>query len=86
MSSGVPCVSTPVNGIPELIEHETTGLLATPGDVDSLCTQLQRLIEDPALRRKLARAGHAKVLSDFDLNRNVSKLSQIFTEIQGART
>lgn len=84
MSSGVPCVSTPVNGIPELIQHERTGLLATPGDLDSLCTQLQRLIQDPALRQKLARAGHAKVLSDFDLNRNVSKLSQIFTEVQGA--
>ena len=50
MSSGVPCVSTPVNGIPELIEHNRTGLLATPGDVDSLTLQLRRLILDPELR------------------------------------
>ena len=80
MSSGVPCVSTPVNGIPELIEHDRTGLLATPGDVDSLSAQLRRLILDPKLRRTLAEAAHAKVLADFDLNRNVARLSSIFRQ------
>lgn len=80
MSSGVPCISTPVNGIPELIEHERTGLLAMPGDVESLTTQLRRLILDPALRRTLAEAAHTKVLADFDLNRNVAQLSRIFSE------
>jgi len=76
MSSGVPCISTPVNGIPELIENGRTGLLATPGDVDSLTTQLRRLIEEPALRRSLAQAAHVKVLADFDLNRNVAQLGR----------
>ena len=79
MSSGVPCISTPVNGIPELIQHERTGLLATPGDVDSLTTQLRRLIQEPALRQSLAEAAHAKVLADFDLNRNVAQLSHSFS-------
>ncbi len=78
MSSGVPCISTPVNGIPELIQHERTGLLATPGDVDSLADQLRRLIQQPALRQSLAQAAHAKVLADFDFNRNVSQLSRSF--------
>lgn len=78
MSSGVPCVSTPVNGIPELIEHERTGLLATPGDLDSLVAQLRRLITEPGLRLRLAEAAIAKVRADFDLNRNVVRLSRIF--------
>jgi colanic acid/amylovoran biosynthesis glycosyltransferase len=79
MSSGVPCVSTPVNGIPELIQHERTGLLAIAGDVDSLAEQLKRLIEEPLLRRQLARAALDKVQSDFDLPRNVRQLSNIFS-------
>lgn len=83
MSSGVPCVSTPVNGIPELIEHDCTGLLATPGDVDSLTQQLTRLIEQPRLRQSLAQAAHGKVLADFDLIRNVASLSQCFSQAQG---
>lgn len=78
MSSGVPCVSTPVNGIPELIEHGRTGLLATPGDVDSLTGQLQLLAADPALRRAMACAAREKVETDFDLERNVARLSAIF--------
>lgn len=83
MSSGVPCVSTPVNGIPELIEHDCTGLLATPGDVDSLTRQLTRLIQQPQLRQSLAHAAHGKVLADFDLIRNVARLSQCFAHAQG---
>lgn len=79
MSSGVPCVSTPVNGIPELIQHERTGLMATPGDVESLAQQLHRLMDDPPLRRDLALAALEKVQADFDLNRNVQALSQIFS-------
>jgi colanic acid/amylovoran biosynthesis glycosyltransferase len=83
MSSGVPCVSTPVNGIPELIVHDCTGLLATPGDVDSLTQQLTRLIQQPELRQSLAHAAHGKVLADFDLIRNVARLSQCFSNAQG---
>jgi glycosyltransferase involved in cell wall biosynthesis len=85
MSSGVPCISTPVNGIPELIQHDHTGLLAIPGDVESLTLQLTRLILDPQLRRSLAEAGHAKVLADFDLNRNVAQLGRIFHQFPIAK-
>jgi glycosyltransferase involved in cell wall biosynthesis len=85
MSSGVPCISTPVNGIPELIQHERTGLLATPGDIDSLTTQLRRLILEPALRRSLAQAAHVKVLADFDLPRNVTQLGRIFSQFNAAK-
>lgn len=85
MSSGVPCISTPVNGIPELIRHEVTGLLATPGDVDSLTVELRRLIQSPALRQSLAQAAHAKVLADFDLNRNVAQLGAIFSNFPAAK-
>ena len=80
MSSGVPCVTTPVNGIPELIQHEKTGLLAMPGDVDSVAEQLRRLIADPALRRSLALAARDKVLADFDLERNVAQLGRLFDQ------
>jgi glycosyltransferase involved in cell wall biosynthesis len=78
MSSGVPCVTTPVNGIPELIQHERTGLLAIPGDVDSLTEQLQRLIQEPALRQPLALAARDRVRRDFNLPANVAALGHIF--------
>jgi glycosyltransferase involved in cell wall biosynthesis len=78
MSCGVPCVTTPVNGIPELVLHDQTGLLATPGDVASLAARLRQLIEQPVLRRTLALAARDKVRQDFDLHRNVAALGGIF--------
>ncbi len=78
MSSGVPCVSTPVNGIPELIEHGRTGMLATPGDAESLARHLLSLAHNEGLRRDIALSAREKVQSHFDLARNVRQLSGVF--------
>lgn len=84
MCSGVPCVSTPVNGIPELIEHGVTGLLATPGDVDSLSTQLERLLRSAELRQSLAEAARQKVTTSFHLEKNVRHLGRLFEQFPRA--
>jgi colanic acid/amylovoran biosynthesis glycosyltransferase len=80
MASYVPCISTPVNGIPELIEHGNTGLLATPGDVASLVTQLTKLCTEAEARRMMAQAAYAKVTSQFDLLTNVRSLGKVFAQ------
>ena len=77
MASGVPCISCPVNGIPELIEHGHSGLLATPGDVADLTAQLRRLVDDADLREQLAVHGRRKVEQHFQLGRNVARLATI---------
>lgn len=85
MASGIPCVTTPVNGIPELIEHGRNGLLATPGDVQSLTATLGRALADAALRTRLAVEARAKVQAAFDLRRNVGELAGIFSALPMAR-
>lgn len=84
MASGVPCISTPVNGIPELIEHGHSGLLATPGDVDSLVTQLTLLCTSMETRQRMVQAAHAKVRSQFDLFANVRALAGVFAQFRKA--
>ena len=84
MASYVPCISTPVNGIPELIEHGHTGLLATPGDVDSLVTQLTLLCTRADVRQSMALAAYAKVTSQFDLFSNVRALGGVFSRFSRA--
>ena len=78
MASGLPAISTPVNGIPELISHGECGLLATPGCVDSLVTQIEAVATNADLQRRLADAGRVKVLSHFDLSANTARLGLIF--------
>ena len=82
MASGVPCVTTPVNGIPELVRHDVNGLLATPGDVDALSTQLGRMVADGELRARLGQAARQTVCDQYDTHRNVEGLSQLFTSIE----
>jgi glycosyltransferase involved in cell wall biosynthesis len=79
MASGLPCLSCPVMGIPELIEHQRSGLLAAPGDRVSLTEQLQRLIEDSGLRQALATEGRLQVERGFALPKNIAALADIFS-------
>jgi glycosyltransferase involved in cell wall biosynthesis len=85
MASGLPCVTTPVNGIPELIQHDRTGLLAAPGDPQALAEQLARLLTDAGLRERLATAGRAQVERAFHLGRNVAGLAHIFHAMPSAQ-
>lgn len=50
---GLPVVATSAGGIPEMVVHEETGLLAKPGDADGLARQVKRILRDHALREKL---------------------------------
>jgi glycosyltransferase involved in cell wall biosynthesis len=60
MSSGVPIVTTPVGGVPDVLTDEVSALLFEPGDVPGLRERLVRLLEDADLRVKLA----SRALSD----------------------
>ena len=80
MSMQIPCVSTSIAGIPELIRNEMDGLLVPAADLEALVGALARLMDDGALRNRLARAGRARILEHYDLGRNVEALAGIFAE------
>ena len=78
MAMEVPCVSTLINGIPELITSGESGVLVSPSDAVQLAAAIDRLITDPALRQSLGKAGRRKVISSYNLARNVSRLHNVF--------
>ena len=80
MSRGMPCISTRIAGIPELIEHGVSGLLAAPSDVQGLVELMVQLADDLDLRQRLGQAGRSKVLADYNLERNVAALSAVFAQ------
>ena len=62
-AAGLPAVASPEAGSTlELIEHERTGLVVAPDDVDGMAAALVRLARDPALRERLGRAAHEVTL------------------------
>jgi glycosyltransferase involved in cell wall biosynthesis len=77
MSCGVPAIASDLSGIPELVEHETTGLLFPPGDDLALSKALESLYNDPLLRQRLGEAGIAKIEQEFNLHRNAATLAAL---------
>jgi glycosyltransferase involved in cell wall biosynthesis len=78
MAMQIPCVATRITGVPELIRDGIDGLLVTPSDPEEMTTALVRLMDDPALRRRLAEAGRKRVQEKYHLATNVARLSEIF--------
>ena len=78
MALGTPCVATPVTGIPEVVHHEDTGLLVDEARPDQLGAALGRLLDDGALRTRLAAQARTLVESEFDVHVQVRTLQQLF--------
>ena len=59
MSTGLPVIACEGAGAAEVVEHNVTGLLIKPGDVNALVDALRRLLLDQSLRQRLGTAGTA---------------------------
>ena len=59
MRAGVAVIGSDCGGVPEIIQHEKTGLLFETENSNDLALQLEKIITDSALRAKLAEAGKA---------------------------
>lgn len=78
---GLPAVATAVGGIPELIDHERTGLLTTPGQAESFADALQRVLEDPKQAAAMGRAARRRAEERFSLDRQVDALLALWREV-----
>ena len=78
---GVPVVSTPVSGIPELVKHGRTGLLAPPRDPAALAEAIDLLFRSPELRERLRAGARALVEAEFDLHRNAMTIGRELRDV-----
>lgn len=85
MALGVPVISTPVSGNPELITDGTSGLLVTPGDAGALAEAMEQLMDNPELARHLAGGARHAIESGFDLDSNIARLVAAITKAAQAK-
>jgi len=78
-----PVVATRVEGNPELVRHEVTGLLVPPRDPEALAAAILRLMADPFLARTLGQAGRKLVLERFSTRIKLERLEALYREILG---
>ena len=85
MAAGVPVISTRTAGIPDWVEHGTTGLLVTTGRSDELADALVLLLSDPSLRERLGAAGRAKAQAQYAPRVVAEKTLKVYESILDAR-
>ena len=60
MSAGAPIICSDIHGYRGVVRRERDGILVEPGNADALAASIRRLIDDPALRAQLSRAGEER--------------------------
>ena len=86
MALGVPCVSTTIAAIPELIEDGENGFLVSPSNVEALSGALRSLAKDKDLRRKLGQQARVTVEARYNLGRNLDLLASTWRRRLGVGT
>jgi glycosyltransferase involved in cell wall biosynthesis len=77
----LPVVSFASGGIPEAVKHGETGLLAKERDCEGLASNIQTLLQNDAMRERMAEAGRERVCRFFNLERQTCLLEDIYKEV-----
>jgi glycosyltransferase involved in cell wall biosynthesis len=83
-AAGLPAVAFASGAAPEIVVHERTGLLVTPGDPEALAAAIRRLLGDPVLRRSLGEAARHHAAEHFDVSRLTREVEAVFARALGS--
>jgi glycosyltransferase involved in cell wall biosynthesis len=83
MAMEIPCITTAITGVPELINSGVNGLLVPASDTEGLTAAIKQLVADPAFRQQLGKAGRQKVLADYELHKNTRHLFEALQRRMG---
>lgn len=76
-------ISTPIGGIPEIVEDGVSGVLVPSADAAALAAAIQRLAGNPERRAALGRAARERVETRFDIDRNIQRYVALFVPNPG---
>jgi glycosyltransferase involved in cell wall biosynthesis len=82
MAAGLPTVSSPIGANLEVVVNGETGVFAD--SPDAWIIQLELLLRDAAMRKRMGAAGRARVESVYCLQRTTPRLVQLLKEAAGA--
>ncbi len=86
MAAGVPVIATAVGGIPELIEHERSGLLVGPGDVAQIAAYVDALLGDVRRRQALGECARARAAVSWPQRAAALRMGALYRRLAGSAT
>jgi glycosyltransferase involved in cell wall biosynthesis len=86
LASGRPVAATAVNGVIDLIEPGSTGLLAPPADPEALARSVIWLLEHPEEARRMGEAGRDRVRALFEPSAMCARIEETYARLLGLPT
>lgn len=84
MSAGRAIIASDLPSIREVLHHEVDALLVSPGDPEAFAAAIERLVAQPGLAARIARAAFDSAL-DYSWDHRAARLEQLFKDVAAAR-
>lgn len=81
MAAGAPTVATRVGGTPEAIVDEVTGVLVEPGDASAIAEAVAKLLQQPALARRLGDAARKAIVDRYSVEKMVRATEALYLDL-----
>jgi len=81
----VPVVTYRIGGIPEIVQHGTTGLLVTEGDVAGLADAITTILADRTMQEHMGEAGRTKIVESYALSDCIVRLEKFYDDVIAGR-
>ena len=82
MACGTPLVATNAGALPEVVGNDReSALLVPPGDAGAMASAIEELMEDEALRKKIAAAGRERVLERFTWRASAERTVAVYEDV-----
>ncbi|WP_175145430.1 glycosyltransferase family 4 protein [Paraburkholderia phenoliruptrix] len=81
MALGTPVIAASTGGLKDIIEHQVSGHLFRPGDIDDLASSIYLLATNAEYRDTLSVGGKNRVRQHFDGTQSLAKFANVFEEV-----
>jgi len=83
MALGLPVVATSVGGVPEVVRHGETGILARPGSVEELAEGILRLARESGEADSMGRRAKELVRKEYSIEKMVRETAALYRDLEG---
>jgi glycosyltransferase involved in cell wall biosynthesis len=78
LACGLPVLASRIGGIPEIVEHEVSGLLFEPGNVEELAAAAKRIQDSSALRESMSRAARQAAVDHHSIESRIEEYLDLY--------
>jgi glycosyltransferase involved in cell wall biosynthesis len=83
MAAAKPVIATDGGGVPEIVQHQITGLLVPMADVARMAEAIAYLLQNPEIGRQMGSRGRERVHDHFTIDKAARKVEAIYKEVLG---